>query len=219
MTKGDAAGRPPAILAGYCKEALHPQKSGGFFQFEKIRLTISRGCVHSWGMAKQTGPVKVTITSPTEVWEGNVSRATVSSTNGGLTHELVLGTVNNFMSYPTAFSPYAQGGTTAPRSAAMTKREAVIKHVLEMAKAVEKQRFEGARLVELAEAEAIDATNKRLHAFNLSVLSAVHEGLNESDVRNALVRAGLVDFGEDVDDVALRDLSALYPRVEADGEE
>ena len=33
------------------------------------------------------------------------------------------------------------------------------------------------------------------------------------------VRAGLVDFGEDVDDVALRDVSALYPRVEADGEE
>lgn len=175
--------------------------------------------MHSWGMAKQLGPIKITLTSPTEIWEGNVPRALVSSTNGGITHEISLGTVNNFKSYPTHQpSLYAQAGTT-PKSAGMTKREAVIKHVLLMAKAVEKQKFEGARLVEIAEAEAIDNTNKKLHEFNLAVLSAVHEGLNESEVRNALLYAGITGFEEDVDDVTLRDVSALYPRVEVDSED
>lgn len=161
----------------------------------------------------------VTVENDTGRYVFKTQGVSVSSTNGGQTHNVSVSPdaqmVENGVPY---FIPFAQGGTT-PKSAATTKREAVIKHVLEMAKAVEKQKFEGARLVELAEAEVIDVTNERLHAFNLAVLSALHEGLNESQVRNALLAAGLADFDEDVVDVSNRDTKALYPRVEDDSED
>ena len=171
-------------------------------------------------MAKFMSGATVTVENETGRYVFKTQGVSVSSTTGGASHHVRVEPHAHMVEKgerPSSI-PFAQGGVPG-MSINTTKREAVIKHVLEMAKAVEKQKFEGARLVELAEAEAIDAENKKLHEFNLAVLSALHEGLSATQVGHELVAAGLLDFDEDARDVNLRDVSALYPRVAVDVEE
>jgi hypothetical protein len=172
-------------------------------------------------MAKNMNYAKITLDSGNgEVYTGEAGMAGISSTNGGMTHSVVLGPVYNLKKEAAPFTQQVGGTTSVPGiSIRETKRDAVLKALILQAKRVDKQAFEGARLVELAEAEAQDAYNKVMHEFHLSVLSALHEDMDHLDVKEALDKAGLEDFEGILEQIRDRDVKKLYPGLVDDSEE
>jgi hypothetical protein len=167
-------------------------------------------------MAKMLNYAKITLDSGNgEVYTGDAGCVGISSTNGGVTHSVSLGPVYNLKKEAAPVKQRVGGATHVPgMSIDNTKRDAVLKHVMEMAKLVDKQSFESARLIEQAIEDANTEYNRKVHQFQLAVLSASHEGIGGTEVKDALTARNLTDFEDIVDGVTARDYSEIYLTTE-----
>lgn len=98
----------------------------------------------------------------------------------------------------------------APKSGLTNEQETALHNVLQTAKIIERGKFNAARAIERAVAEAEATRQADEHQFNLAVLTAMHEGITQEDVELHLMGAGFSQLEEKVDSIHMLDTVMLY---------
>ena len=166
-------------------------------------------------MAKNIiGITKITLDTVNGVYEAITGSVSISSTDGGETHDLVLGNVQNLSKrahpktkedkVPRVSGPVTQTPVLSPEAERMVRA----------AKDNERAKLDAAAGLLEAQREAQQTILDAEHRLNRAMLDFFHTGKSDLDADEVLAEAGFTELEERTGRVYNLDTEVLYPSAE-----
>lgn len=164
-------------------------------------------------MAKMLNYAKITVETPRERWTFDTHEVYLSSTDNGVTTHISVAPMKNkrMTTLPEKEKAPVEDTKKLTDPVSDAFKRGALKLVAGKARLIERQRLEGARLIQQAQEQAAAERNVAAHEFNMTVLGAPHEGLSYDEIDAYLDEQHLDSIEVATDHVYMQDTKILYP--------